>query len=193
MFVNRNLALERARAARKRARILQRAQVCKIETENAGNARLESRRRYRESKGLPCAVDVWLASKLGRGDPDDLCSPLLPDEVQCSVYVSCISDPDPTGFFVDLDTYILHLTVKTALRSAEESAIESERCVVLGQYQGLPRDWSAPDWMVLYGHGTKVFRDSAATVAKIVQCTAQLGPEQMTTLADSLAAVQLGD
>ncbi|KAH9851760.1 hypothetical protein C2E23DRAFT_732292 [Lenzites betulinus] len=188
MFTARNQTLERARAARKRARILQQAQVRNIETRNARHAQIsESRRKYRERIGLPSAVDVWLASKLGRVYPDAHSSPLLDDEVQCSVYVSHIPVPDPAGFFVDLDTFILHMTVKTAPRSPDESPLESERCIMLGQYQGHPRDWSAPDWMKLHGQGTKVFRDSVEAVVNLMQCPAPLGPEQTTVSTQSLS------
>lgn len=117
---------------------------------------------------------------LRQSHPGKSLSVSIPHRCRTLTDIDAEQVPDPAGFFVDLDTFILHMTVKTAPRSPDESPLESERCVVLGQYQGHPRDWSAPDWMKLHGQGTKVFRDSVEAVINLMQCPAPLVPEQTT-------------
>ncbi|OJT09944.1 hypothetical protein TRAPUB_13581 [Trametes pubescens] len=181
---------EREQALQRRTRAKLQARRPRQKKSEHVNSRTEARMQYREKKGLPGHVDLWLATKLAQSITDDIESPVTPDEVQCSVHVCRIPNPEPDEYFVDLDTFVLHLTVRSAPRSFQEGALESERRVVLGQYTGDPADWDAPDWTLLPADKAVVFRENATAVANLIQHT---GPcaDQTKALADSLAAVRL--
>lgn len=78
---------EREQALQKRTRAKLQARRPRQNDKELGRAREEAKRRYRERKGLPGPVDVWLATKLAQGISDDVPSPLSPDDVHCSVHV----------------------------------------------------------------------------------------------------------
>lgn len=88
-------------------------------------------------------------------------------------------NPEPDEYFDDLDTFVLHLTVRSAPRSFQEGALESERRVVLGQYTGDPADWDAPDWTLLPAGKAVVFRENATAVANLIQRTGPCADQTM--------------
>lgn len=114
---------------------------------------------------------------------------MTPNEVQCSVHVCRIpvcfvrkrahlrytyvaeQNPEPDDYFVDPDTFVLHLTVRSAPRGFQEGALQSERRIVLGQYTGDPADWDAPDWTMLLAGKAVVFQENATVVANLIQRT----------------------
>ncbi len=78
---------EREQALQRRTRAKLQARRPRQKKSEHVNSRTEARMQYREKKGLPGHVDLWLATKLAQSITDDIESPVTPDEVQCSVHV----------------------------------------------------------------------------------------------------------
>ncbi|KAI0372321.1 hypothetical protein BV20DRAFT_964465 [Pilatotrama ljubarskyi] len=149
--------------------------------------------RNRRTRIRPLSpIEIWLATKLAGDSRSDSTFPSAPDQVECSVHVQRIPDPEPDGFFWELDTFVLHLTVVGAPPGFVEDVMESTSSVELERYTGDPESRDAPSWIRLAADNARVFRDSAAAVTNLMLrmglCKTQSNTQAVI---ERLAAVRL--
>ncbi|KAI9058541.1 hypothetical protein FKP32DRAFT_1597638 [Trametes sanguinea] len=128
------------------------------------------KQRLRQELGVPGPIDIWLAEKLN-DDAALNAANLAPNEVRCTVYIQRIPFPDPHEYFMDDDTYILHLNVTSAWNVYD---------VELAKYDQSIHSLKAPDWVKLPSGRTMVFRDSAAAVTELLH-RLSLGGSELAT------------
>ncbi|OSC97497.1 hypothetical protein PYCCODRAFT_1440164 [Trametes coccinea BRFM310] len=148
-------------------------------------------KRMRQKLGLPGPIDIWLTSKI-KDDPEPDRTPLAPEEVRCTVYIERIPFPNPHEYFMDDDTYVLHLTVTSAPLKYKQGTLQWERTIALCTYDRSIHSMEAPDWVKLPTAKTMVFRDSAAAVIEVLRRTSHGGNELASAL-ESLAALSSED
>ncbi|KAI0357588.1 hypothetical protein OH77DRAFT_1398977 [Trametes cingulata] len=151
-----------------------------------GKASRNTRARIRP----PGSIEIWLATKLAGASLSDSASPSAPDQVECSVHVQRIPDPEPDGFFWELDTFVLHLTIISAPPNFLEGVMGSKSGVELGRYTGDPASRDAPSWVSLPADEARVFRESAVAVTNLMLRIGLCGT-QTDSVAERLAGVRL--
>ncbi|PIL22696.1 hypothetical protein GSI_15389 [Ganoderma sinense ZZ0214-1] len=143
---------------------------------NQDHARSQSLESQNQNQSRGISTNTMLA----RLEAGEAAGPDFADEVRCTVRVECIKAPSDGSFFVDDDTYVLHLTTAAAgaprclgLGQGPDDDTRASRTAELGKYQGFPESMDAPEWVRMLPSGKPVeFRTSAAAVAKVLERTA---------------------